>query len=70
MLTSLSHSMAIMSLQTHIIHIRKLKKTHRKMFSPKKYMEQDSTENHLTLVKTNRVSKYTLSMQEVLLFIS
>ena len=33
------------------------------MFSPTKYMEQDSTKNHLTLAKTNRVSKCTLSVQ-------
>ena len=45
MLISVSHSMAIMSLQTHIIHWRKLKKIHRKMFSQTNYMKQDSTKN-------------------------
>ena len=28
-------------------------------------MKQDSTKNHLALAKTNRVSKYTLSVQEL-----
>ena len=32
------------------------------MFSPTNYMEQDSTKNHMTLGKTNDVSKYTLSV--------
>ena len=55
MLISVSHSMDIMLLQTHIIHWRKLKKTHRKMFSQTTYIEQNSTNNHLALAKTNRV---------------
>ena len=33
------------------------------MFSEFNYMEQDSQKNRLALVKTNRVSKYMLSMQ-------
>ena len=28
-------------------------------------MEQDSTKNRLALVKTNRISKYTLSVQQL-----
>ena len=28
-------------------------------------MNQDSTKNHLTLAKTNRVSQYTLSVQKL-----
>ena len=28
-------------------------------------MEQDSTKNRLAVVKTNRVSKYTLSVQKL-----
>ena len=35
------------------------------MFSQANYMEQDSTKNHLTLAKTNRVSKYTFSVQKL-----
>ena len=31
-------------------------------------MEQDSTKNRLVLVKTNCVSKYTLSVQKIILF--
>ena len=65
MLISIPHVMAIMSLQTHIIHWRKLKKTARKMLSQTNYTEQDSTKNHVTLTKTNRVSKHTLSMQRL-----
>ena len=57
--------MAIMSFQTHIIHWRKLKKTHGKIFSQTNYMKQDSTKNHLASVKTNRASKYTLSVQKL-----
>ena len=30
------------------------------------YMEQDSTKNRAVLVKTDRVSKYTLSVQKLL----
>ena len=29
------------------------------------YMEQDSTKNRVVLVKTNRVSKYTISVQKL-----
>ena len=36
------------------------------MFSQTNYIEQDSTKNHLTLEKTNRVCKYTLSIQKLL----
>ena len=43
--------MAIMSLQTHIIHWRKLEKTHREMFSRTNYMEEDCTKNHVALAK-------------------
>ena len=35
------------------------------MFFQKNYVEQDSTKNHLALAKTNRVSKYTLSVQKL-----
>ena len=28
-------------------------------------MEQDSTKNHMTLAKTNRISKYMLSVQKL-----
>ena len=35
------------------------------MFSQTNYMEQDSTKNHLTLAKTNRGSKHTLSVQKL-----
>ena len=52
--------MAVMSLQTHIIHWRKLEKTYREMFSQTNYVEKDSTKNHLALAKANRISKYTL----------
>ena len=62
MLISVSHSMAMLSLQTHIIHWRKLKKVCGKMYSQTNYMGQDSAKNHLALAKTNRVSKYTLSV--------
>ena len=64
-LISVSHSMAIMSLKTHIIQWRKLKKNHRKMFSQTNYREQDSTKNHMILAKTNLVSKYTLTVQKL-----
>ena len=35
------------------------------MFSETNYMEQDSPKNRLALVKTNRVSKYILSVQQL-----
>ena len=35
------------------------------MFSQANYMEQDSTKNHLTLAKINRISKYTLFVQKL-----
>ena len=35
------------------------------MFSQTSYMKQDSTKNNLALTKTNRVSKYTLSVQKL-----
>ena len=35
------------------------------MFSETNYMKQDSTKNHLALAKTNRVSKYTLSIHNI-----
>ena len=62
--------MAIMSLQTHIIHWRKLKKSHKKMFSQSNYMKKDSGKNHLALAKTNRVSKYTLSELIIMFYMS
>ena len=34
------------------------------MFSETYYMEQDSSKNRLASVKTNRVSKYMLSVQK------
>ena len=46
-----SHSMTIMSLQSHIIHWRKLEKTHREMFSQTNYIEEYSAKNHLALAK-------------------
>ena len=46
-----------MSLQTHIILSIELKETNWEIFSPTNFIEQDSTENHLTLAKTARVSK-------------
>ena len=35
------------------------------MFSEINYMKQDSSKNRLALVKTNRVSKYMLSVQKL-----
>ena len=35
------------------------------MFSETNFMEQDFSKNRLTLVKTNRVSKYMLSAQKL-----
>ena len=35
------------------------------MFSETYYMEQDSSKNRLASVKTNRVSKYMLSVQKL-----
>ena len=35
------------------------------MFSETNFMEQDSSKNRLTLLKTNRVSKYMLSAQKL-----
>ena len=64
MLISFSHSIAIMSLQTHIIHWRKLKKFIGKRF-PKRLYETRFYKNHLALAKTNHVSKYTLSVQKL-----
>ena len=43
--------MAKMSLQSRIIHWRKLEKTHRELFSQTNYMEEDSTKNHLASAK-------------------
>ena len=62
MQVSVSHSVAILSLQTHIIHWKKFKKINRKMYSQINYIKQDSTKSHPTVSKTNRVSKYTLSV--------
>ena len=42
--------------------LEQIKKIHGKMFSQTNYMKQDSTKNHLALAKTNRVSKYMLSV--------
>ena len=61
MLIIATHNMAV----THIIHWKKVKKTLRKMFSETNFMEQDSSKNRLALVKTNRVSKYMLSVQKL-----
>ena len=47
------------------IFIGKNKKTLRKMFSGTNYMEQDSSKNRSALVKTNRVSKFVLSVQKL-----
>ena len=38
------------------------------MFSQTTYMEQDSVNNHLALVKTDRLSKCTLSVQNLCYF--
>ena len=35
------------------------------MFSQTTYMEQDPTDSHLALAKTNGVSKYTLFVQNL-----
>ena len=35
------------------------------MFSEINYMKQDSSKNRLALVKTNRVSKFMLSVQKL-----
>ena len=35
------------------------------MFSQTTYVDQDSTNRHLALAKTNRVSKYTLFVQNL-----
>ena len=35
------------------------------MFSETNFMEQDSSKNRLTLLKTNRVSKHMLSAQKL-----
>ena len=45
--------------------IGKNKKTLRKMFSETKFTERDSSKNRLALVKTNRVSKFMLSVQKL-----
>ena len=55
-----SHTVAIMSLKTHIIHWRKLENTHREMFSRTNHMEEYSTKNHLASTKANHISKCTL----------
>ena len=47
------------------MHWKKIKETLRKMFSETSYMEQDSSKNCLASVKTNRVSKYMLSVQKL-----
>ena len=60
-LITVTHNMAI----SHIIHWRKRKKTLWKMFSETNFLGQDSSKNHLALVKTNRVSKYMLSAQKL-----
>ena len=60
MLIIVTHNMAI----THIIHWEK-NKTLRKIFSETNYMVQDSSKNRLALVKTNRVSKFMLSVQKL-----
>ena len=49
--------------------LRKLRLRQKNDFLIKKtcnYMEQDSTKNRVVLVKTDRVSKYTLSVQKLL----
>ena len=48
----------------HLIGGENLKKAHKKMFSQTNYVEQDTARNHMALVKTNRISKYTLSVQK------
>ena len=45
--------------------LKKNNKTLRKMFSETNYMKQDSPKNRLALVKSNRVSKYMLSVQKL-----
>ena len=48
--------------------LRKLSLKQKNGFLIKKtcnYMEQDPTKNRVALVKTNRVSKYTLSVQKL-----
>ena len=49
--------------------LRKLRLKQKYRFLIKKtcnYMEKGSTKNYVVLVKTNRVSKYTLSVQKLL----
>ena len=46
--------------------LRKLRLKQKEWFSFLKNMEQDSTKNQVVLVKTDRVSKYTLSVQKLL----
>ena len=45
--------------------LRKLRLKQKKWFSFLKNIEQDSTKNQVVLVKTDRVSKYTLSVQKL-----
>ena len=46
--------------------IRKLRLKQKKMVFLLKERVQDSTKNRVVLVKTDRVSKYTLSVQKLL----
>ena len=64
MLITVTHNMAI----THIIHWKKNLKTLRKMFSETNYIKEDASKNRLVLVKTNRVSKFMLSVKKIMLF--
>ena len=51
MVISVLDSMAIMLLQTHIIHWRKLKNTDWKIYSQTNYREQDSSKKSSNLGK-------------------
>ena len=62
MLISVWHSMAILSLQTHIINWRKLKKIVGKYILKKITWNKILQKNHLALANTNRVSRYTFSV--------
>ena len=47
------------------LSLKKNNKALRKTFSETNYMKQDSPKNCLALVKSNRVSKYMLSVQKL-----
>ena len=71
MLISVSHSMAIMSLQNPYHSLEKIKKkTDRKMFPQTNYMEQDSTKNHLTLGENQPCFQIHAFFGKIILFLT